>query len=341
MCLYPKIIRNPKYKENKKNGGIIPPFSDHRVTTVPIGCGQCMECRKKKRDEWLVRLIEDVKHNKNGKFVTLTFSNEKYSELAGNFEQTGYDLDNAIATLAVRRFTERWRKKYKKTIRHWLVTELGHGNTEHLHLHGVLWCGKDDKTDIREIMDEVEKIWSYGWVWKGKEYRGRLQNYVNEKTAGYIGKYMLKVDQKHKEYKSIILCSKGIGRGYVDSANKENNVYKGTDTRDWYISSDRRKMSLPIYYRNYIYTEEQREELWIQKLDKEKRYVLGKEIDVSNDMKKYYIELQEARKKNKLYGFGVGHKNWNRAEYEEQLRMIKQGIRMKYDYNALREYLGE
>lgn len=326
MCLYPRIIRNPKYKENKKNGGVIPPYTDHRVTKIPIGCSQCMECRKKKKDEWTVRLMEDVKQHKNGKFVTFTFSNESYTELAKNFNVTGYELDNAIATLAVRRFTERWRKKYKKTIRHWFVTELGHGQTEHLHLHGIIWAGKDDKSDIKEIMDEVEKIWSYGWIWKGREYRGKLENYVNEKTATYISKYMLKVDPLHKEYKSIILTSKGIGKKYVESPKTQNNKYKGEETRDYYISDSNRKMSLPIYYRNYIYTEEQREALWINKLDKQKRYVLGVEVDFSSKEGEieYYIKLNEARKTNKKYGFGVGHKNWNRLEYEEQLRGLKQ-----------------
>ena len=48
MCLYPKMVKNPKYKPNKKNGGIIPAVYDNRVLAVPIGCGRCMECMKKK-----------------------------------------------------------------------------------------------------------------------------------------------------------------------------------------------------------------------------------------------------------------------------------------------------
>ena len=59
-------------------------------------------------------------------------------------------MENKIATLAVRRFLERWRKKYKKSVRHWLVTELGQKNTEHLHLHGIIWTDKGE---------EINKIW--------------------------------------------------------------------------------------------------------------------------------------------------------------------------------------
>ena len=119
-----------------------------------------------------VRLKEDVKHNTNGKFITLTFSNESIAEITKKVTQKttkirngikttwidkngklcqrykykyvteevqlkGYDLDNAIARHAVRKFNERWRKRYGKAIRHWLVTELGHNGTENIHLHGI------------------------------------------------------------------------------------------------------------------------------------------------------------------------------------------------------------
>ena len=50
MCLYPKLIINPKYKVNKKNGGNIPPMIDERVKYVPIGCQKCIECKKRTKE---------------------------------------------------------------------------------------------------------------------------------------------------------------------------------------------------------------------------------------------------------------------------------------------------
>ena len=147
MCLYPKLIANPKYRANKKNGGIIPAVFDNRILQVPIGCGNCIECRKKKKREWQIRLYEECEENKNGIFVTLTFSNESIRELGKEIKNLdGYERDNAIATLAVRRFLERWRKKHKKSVRHWLITELGHNGTENIHLHGIIWT--DNRKDI-------------------------------------------------------------------------------------------------------------------------------------------------------------------------------------------------
>ena len=123
MCLYPRLIKNPKYKPNKKNGGNPPEMKDNRVMYVPIGCKKCIECVKQRGRQWQVRLLEDIRHNKGAQFITLTFSTESLKELRdavyennGGQDLNGYELDNAIATLAVRRFTERWRKKYKQTI---------------------------------------------------------------------------------------------------------------------------------------------------------------------------------------------------------------------------------
>ena len=86
MCLYPTLIDNPKYKSNKKNGGVIPHCFDERIKKVPIGCRYCEECRKKKAGEWYIRLENEFRNNKERcRFITLTFNEEsleKYTELA-------------------------------------------------------------------------------------------------------------------------------------------------------------------------------------------------------------------------------------------------------------------
>ena len=61
MCLYPKLIKNKKYVANKKNGGNVPIPKDDRVLFVPVGCGNCIECKRQKKREWQVRLQEELK----------------------------------------------------------------------------------------------------------------------------------------------------------------------------------------------------------------------------------------------------------------------------------------
>ena len=87
MCLYPKLIINPKYKGSKKNNYCPPELKDERVKYVPIGCGNCMECRKKKQNEWKVRMLEEIKRQETCKFVTLTFNDESYIKLRKKIEE--------------------------------------------------------------------------------------------------------------------------------------------------------------------------------------------------------------------------------------------------------------
>lgn len=307
MCLYPKLIQNRKYIANKKNGGNIPAVLDNRVLYVPVGCGKCMECKKQKSREWQVRLLEDIRHNKNGIFVTLTFSNESIKELGKNIELDGYNRDNEIAKIAIRRFLERWRKKHKKSVRHWLVTELGHNGTENIHMHGILW------TDKRE---DINNIWKYGYTWISDIKTG----YVNEKTINYIVKYISKTDLQHKEYNSKVLCSPGIGNGYMKRQDSKINKYNDHKTNELYTNRQGYKMALPKYYRNNIYNEDEKEKLWLKKLDEEIRWVNGIKIDISNGEEEYYKALENARSKNKRLGFGNDEINWELKKYENDKR---------------------
>jgi hypothetical protein len=310
---------------NKKNGGNIPHCSDERIKWVSVGCGKCMECRKQKSRGWQVRLLEDMKVNKNGKFVTYTFSERELQKIDNKIDKRvkGYDRDNAICTYAVRHYTERWRKKYKKTLRHWLVTELGSTNTERIHMHGIVWTN--------EVKD-IEKIWKYGKVYIGE--------YCSEKTVNYIVKYVNKVDEKHKEYTSKIYTSKGIGKDYINREDSRRNKYKKGETKETYKTRHGTELALPIYYRNKIYSEEEKEKLWIEKLDQEKRYVCGVEIDVSKGLEEYYKVLKRKREANKRLGYGDDSINWEQKKYEQEVRNLKREERIKKIYtNASKDLL--
>ncbi|AXH73346.1 MAG: replication initiator protein [Microviridae sp.] len=323
MCLYPKLIRNRKYTKTKKNGGNIPEMKDQRVQFVPVGCQKCIECRKQKGREWSLRLQEEIRTDKTGKFVTLTFSNEAIHELEQAVTEqigqiTGYDLDNEIATLAIRRYLERWRKKHKKSVKHWFITELGQGKnwkwqgTENLHLHGIMFTNETE---------DIKEIWKYGFVFIGK--------YVTEKTVNYMAKYMTKVDQLHREYTPKILTSAGMGSAYTTRADAQTNKYNNGSTDETYTTRQGNKMSLPVYWRNKIYTEEQREKLWLQKLDKQERWVDKQRIDVSKGEEAYNNILKIAQEKNERLGYGNDKKNWDRQNYELMRRELKQKQRIQ------------
>lgn len=324
MCLYPRLLRNPKYTSNKKNGGVIPPIKDTRVLVVPIGCGECMECMRQKQNQWKTRLLEDIKENKNGKFVTLTFSNQQYANIAKEFEDyKGYFLDNKIAVTATRRFLERWRKQYGKSVRHFFITELGHGETEHLHMHGIIWTDQTPET--------IAEIWGYGYVWPRKSYSEKEPwkgTYVNGETIGYISKYITKRDFQHRYYKPKILCSAGLGEAYIRTHAARMNEYKGEETQENYRLQNGNRCALPIYYRNKIYDDEQKEELWINKIEKEVRWVNGQKIEARGGWYEYFKALKSAQVKNIELGYGKGEKDWNDIDYEQKVRILNQKKRI-------------
>lgn len=319
MCLYPRIVVNKKYLRNKKNGGIAPVLRDKRHMYTSIGCGKCFECKRKIANDWRVRLLEEIKTNKNGKFVLLTFREDDlknlYNIVSFLTNYSGYELDNAVAAYAMRRFLERWRKKFGKSVRHWFVTELGQNRTERLHLHGILW------TD--ESFDTIEDRWMYGFVGRGRLINGKYLNFVNEKSISYVVKYVHKTDNKHPYYKSKVLCSAGIGSGYIIREVSKDNIYNGEDTREFYRLDNGGKIALPVYYRNKIYSEEERENLWSIKLDKEIRFVNREEVKVNNlkGLKEYERLVEYWRKINKEMGFG-GIDNYSQKAYEFSRRNL-------------------
>lgn len=318
MCLYPKIVFNPKYKANKKNGGKIPPLTDDRVKHVPIGCGKCIECAKKKAREWQVRLTEEIKTDKTGRFMTMTFSEKSLESLRAIAEeeirkmpikkQKNIIIENEIARIATRKFLERWRAKHGKSVKHWLITELGHKNTERIHIHGIIFTN--------ECKKEIEDRWSYGWIDDGK--------YVNERTINYITKYITKTDIEHKGYQPKIMTSAGIGKGYIESRDSTRNKYKKGETNEAYEDRKGYKKALPIYYRNKIYTDEEREKLWIEKLDKQERWVGGEKISIKNGEETYYKTLKHYQSLNKRLGYGDDTKEWSVTEYQEQRLKLRE-----------------
>lgn len=313
MCLYPRLMKNPRYLPNKKNNNRPPKCTDFRLKYVSVGCGNCIECRLQKAHEWQIRLMEEIKCHKYNYFITLTFDNKNLKELCKETEQKEC---NAIATIAVRRFLERWRKKHKKSIKHWLITELGHNGTERIHLHGIIFSEEEVSNET------LQKYWAYGLTDNGK--------YVNERTINYIIKYVTKIDNDHKGYKPIILCSAGLGKSYIENEfYKSVHQFKPKQTKETYTLKNGSQTSLPIYYRNKLWTEKEREQLWLEKINSACTYVRGIEIPKINTEEGYtnYIRtIATQQEKNIALGYGTPENEWKEKEYNITFKMLNKKV---------------
>lgn len=150
-----------------------------------------------------------------------------------------------------------------------------------------------------------------------------IGKYVNQKTINYITKYVTKIDIKHKGYKPKILCSKGLGKGYLTRHDSKINRFNNEQTIETYRTPTGTKLNLPTYYRNKLYTDEQREKLWINLLDKNERYVCGEKIKIDETEEEYYKLVDYYRLKNNRLGYGDDSENWSIKMYKKQRKNLK------------------
>lgn len=297
MCLFPKLVPNPRYKPNKRNKGRPPKPRDERLRWITAACGRCEQCRKQKANEWTFRLNIELQKGAPAHFMTMTFSEESLSSFHSSDA-------NEVATEAVKLFRKRWYKKFGESVRYWLITELGHDNTERLHLHGIIWTDQDKET--------IEKIWSYGWVDTGE--------YVNSKSVSYIVKYVTKIDQDHPEFIGKIFCSPGIGKEYCQRSEIKR-IHK--DKIEYVKTPKGFKVGMPMYFKNKIYSERERENMWLERLEKGQRFVNGIKFDTTTrqGMKDFLNALEYAQKQSVKLGNLTDP--WNRKSYEKSRKNLE------------------
>ena len=307
MCLYPTFVKNPKYKPNKKNKGKPPVCRDRRLLYIPTKCGCCIECRKEKQREWRVRLEEELRSN-FGYFTTLTISPKGIKEIEEKINLKWEENPNEIATKGLRLCLERVRKETRKSIKHWCVTELGEEN-DRIHLHGIFFG--------RNSAELIKKHWKYGFVFIG--------DHCNSESINYMTKYMLKVDTKHPSFKQIVLASPGIGAGYTDRLDylwqKQNYNKISVAT---YTFRNGTKMAMPKFYKNKIFTEKEREKMWINNLNRGLLWIYGEKVKADD-----WETIDNLRKYWQRYGrevMGDDPIAWNamkeRRKEEKQRRAI-------------------
>lgn len=315
MCLYTKYIKNPRYKANKKNGFKPPICNDERLMYVPVSCGRCIECRKKKRREWQVRLAEEIKEDKKCMFVTLTFNDKeliRIGKIIFNRAAKTDEEENEVATKAVRMWLERIRATQGKSVKHWLITEKGE-DFARIHLHGIVW---GDNWMLEK--------WNYGYVSRG--------TFVNEKTINYITKYVTKVNESAPKFIGKVLCSKGLGNVFIKK--NKGKRFKGKETDESYTTRSGIKLALPEYYRRNIFTDDERESLWIKAQEQGYRYICGEKVSTEDteeweNLTKYY-----QNRAKRLYN--ENEADWEKDKARRRLERMKIA-RAKYAVNKLKK----
>lgn len=208
----------------------------HEGKNLPCPCGRCPACYLRRAVQWSFRLVEEDKISTTAYFVTLTYDTQNVP-ISPNGFLTLHKKD-------LQKFIKRLRHTTNEKIKYYAVGEYG-GKTSRPHYHLILF---------NATPDGIYKSWRMGHIHFGS---------VTQASIGYTLKYISK-NPKRKTFerddrvKEWSVMSKGIGKSYIT----ENSIKwhrNDLENRMLVVSLDGFKLSMPRYYRNKIYTEQEKE----------------------------------------------------------------------------------
>lgn len=178
MCTSPIWIANRRY--TRKDHDISLPMSnlaqnpwDVARFRLLVPCGQCEECLKALRNDWYVRLRQELsrcrQQHAEAWFVTITIHPRYYDRALNN------------PAWFIRKWFERVRHVTGRSIKHAFFQEFGThtqtGTEPRLHFHGFLFDPKMRYNTLRRIVSK------FGFVWLCQ---------ATPKRARYCVKYVVK-----------------------------------------------------------------------------------------------------------------------------------------------------
>lgn len=265
QCLQPQSIRF---------------FTDDGYRSFLIPCLKCNFCLQDRRNSWAIRLHQELKRSISAHFLTLTYNDSNlplvedtsgerwrkgiYMTLDRNHLKKFHD---ALWT-ANRRFIK--SQTYDKSTYQELLKKyspkfysVGEYGSKHHRPHYHIIAFNVHPKVIRKMQlntnyEQGEKpkgaIWNYGSIHVGE---------VNNASIAYCAKYLIDRDKQlvcNNQVKPFSIMSKGLGSNYL--VNAKWHIGDGDKPDDWrlYIQHDGKKYKLPRYYKDRIFTEEQREQ---------------------------------------------------------------------------------
>lgn len=211
---------------------------------ITVPCGKCSFCRKRRRDDWTIRLTEEMKDHHDAIFLTLTYNDENL--IYADELPTLYKPD-------IQNFLKRLRKRLNFNIRYYAVGEYG-GQTIRPHYHLIIF-------GLSKLHENIIKLAWSNYNKKTKQYSPIGSIYIGTvgiRSIKYVTKYHVNrnehPDGVEKEF-TLMSTRPAIGANYVE---KMVNYHSGNITKNYYTLYER-KLHLPRYYQEKLYTDADRE----------------------------------------------------------------------------------
>lgn len=248
------------------------PHGTSKAQRQIVPCGRCYACLTNRRNDWSVRLYYESKQHFKQVFLTLTYDDEHLEITNGNVE-----------IKHLQDFFKRIRKKAK--IRYYAVGEYG-TRTFRAHYH-ILLFGLSSKD-----YTFIQSCWPFGFISIGE---------VSPSSIHYVTKYH--VNRGHYPNGCMppfaLMSSKpGIGNAYIE---KRGSFHHYNIDRAYYTHPNGIKQKLPRYFRDKLYTYNERQ--LIAKSFEEKYEKKSHQDFINDHAGKESASKQFLEKSNKLNTF--------------------------------------
>jgi len=213
------------------------------TSALPVPCGRCPPCKKRRVDGWVFRLLQEQDCHKTAHFVTLTY-NTAQVPVSPNGWMTLCKSD-------VPKYMKRLRKSLPGvTIKYYAAGEYGSTNLRP-HYHIILFGVPDVKY--------IEDSWSIDGVPLGVTHVGDVSGdsiaycmkYIDKSNPNGLFKGWIPYVGRDDRVREFALMSKGLGSSYVTDQVKR---YHHQDYGRLFLTHrDGMKIAMPKYYRKLIY----------------------------------------------------------------------------------------
>lgn len=219
-----------------------PFFSSENNLLCP--CGQCIICKTRRKNEWIMRMQHEDLYMKYGIFLTLTYA------------PAHLPPDNSLCYDDFQRFMKRLRKRFPGVLfRYFVAGEYGSSlKSLRPHWHLILWFDQpvdfrpvpvtQFSNDLRRQSLVINELWPAGFNTVGT---------VTTESISYVAGYVTKKIISDSEWKrtfpllrpQFTKCSQGLGRQWMYDHAKElrNNLF---------IMKGSHKVGIPRYYRDKL-----------------------------------------------------------------------------------------
>lgn len=252
-CLTPINVRP------KKGTTVAGDFSYHAVP-----CGKCANCKRRRINSWVFRLMQQDKVSQCAVFATLTYATPYLRR-----------TPNGFATLCksdVQSFIKRLRYNTGREIKYYLAGEYG-SKTFRPHYHAIIFNATWD--DIEHAWRDIKSKANPNGT---NELMGDVMApYLEPAAIAYTCKYIAKdskipMHDRDDRLPEFAVMSTNLGRNYIQNTMRWKHSYDGkwytlTDdkaTVQWHKENEANYVTmpggsiqaLPRYYREKIFDEE-------------------------------------------------------------------------------------